>query len=447
LQAALSSRLALRTAPVREYTVVVNDCDAPGVHGRIDVRTRVTNYGSKNFVVGFDKVVNGLPQQLTASQQDWLHILLSVYAADLTCDRGVEQDWNRRINLHVAVREVELWKSLAPQIEELFGDVTFDDLRLAFVPDKSPDEPPRQAKKPFRSFDCVALFSGGADSFAGAAKLIVDGRRPALLTHKSSGAINRVLPYLEGELAKVGAVGPDLPLTATRQGDTGNLGNEGSQRSRSLLFLGFAALVAAASGVEDVFINENGVMAVHVPMTAARMGSYSTRTASPTMLDSFGSLATRALGAPISVRNLYQSMTKPEIVAHTGELGVAHAMANTISCWSIGRRPTHCGYCAPCLIRRISFEYAGLMDAIYDSNPFNGDRPSDPVAQDNLIQLLALAKDLATFDQALLELDYPELLNTGRKLSLADSIAMHQRWGGQVLAVAANYAYSARLMR
>jgi Queuosine biosynthesis protein QueC len=432
---------------VCEYTVVVNDCDAPGVHGRIDVRTRATHYGNRNFVVGIDKVVDGLPQQLTASQQDWLHILLSVYAADLTCDRGTEQNWNRRINLHVAVREVDLWRSLAPQIEELFGDVTFDDLRLTFVLDRNPEEPPRQARRPFPSFDCVALFSGGADSFAGAADLIVCGRRPALLTHKSSGAINRVLPYLKDELAKLGAVGPNLALTARRHGITGNLGNEGSQRSRSLLFLGFAAVVAAASRVEDVFINENGVMAVHVPMTAARMGSYSTRTASPTMLDSFGSLATRALGAPISVRNLYQSMTKPEVVAHTGKLGVAHAMANTISCWSIGRHPTHCGYCAPCLIRRVSFEHGGLMDAIYGSNPFNGDRPSDPVAQDNLIQLLILATDLSTSDPALLELDYAELLNTGRSLSLADSIAMHQRWGRQVLAVAANYAYSTRLIR
>ena len=62
-------------------------------------------------------------------------------------------------------------------------------------------------------------------------------------------------------------------------------GDEQSQRSRSFLFASTAALVAMAIGFEDVYVNENGIMAVHVPLTAARLGSFSTRTATPRVLD------------------------------------------------------------------------------------------------------------------------------------------------------------------
>ncbi len=216
-----------------------------------------------------------------------------------------------------------------------------------------------------------------------------------------------------------------------------------SQRSRSLLFLGVAALVASATGLHEVFINENGVMAVHAPMTAARIGSLSTRTASPSLLDSFSVLATDALGTPVCARNLLQQDTKPDVVGRGTALGVGTALANTISCWSIARNRRHCGYCAPCLIRRISFETHGTMDAVYDTNPLDGDRASDPVVHDNLVQLLMLARDLVEMPPALVELEYTELLNTGSTMTLAQSLDMHTRWGQQALAVAQNHPYAA----
>ena len=204
------------------------------------------------------------------------------------------------------------------------------------------------------------------------------------------------------------------------------------------MFLGTAAVAAAAGGTDDVLINENGVMAVHAPMTAARVGSLSTRTASPSLLDAFSSLASSALGRPVRAHNLLQTDTKPEVVVRGVRLGVGHALANTISCWSIGRNRRHCGYCAPCLIRRISMESHGIVDAVYDVNPFHGERADDPTVHDNLVQLLMLAADLAgATNEFEIELDYPEVLNTGSAMTIAESLAMSPPLGG-----AARYSYS-----
>jgi hypothetical protein len=51
--------------------------------------------------------------------------------------------------------------------------------------------------------------------------------------------------------------------------------SENSQRSRSYLFLTLAALCARRVGHDEVLvIAENGQMAIHLPITQARIGPY-----------------------------------------------------------------------------------------------------------------------------------------------------------------------------
>src|SRR6185369_8544649 len=59
---------------------------------------------------------------------------------------------------------------------------------------------------------------------------------------------------------------------------------ESSHRSRSFLFMSFAAVATVARGLNDIFICENGVLALNVPLSEARKGSRSTRHAHPLYL-------------------------------------------------------------------------------------------------------------------------------------------------------------------
>ena len=334
--------------------------------------------------------------------------------------RGQEADWNRYIRLHIPVRLPEVWTPLAAALSDLFAELTYDDLELSFHHAPNPEAPPRQRRAAFPEYDAVALFSGGADSFIGTAELVADGRVPALVTHAPGSAVRIASGRLRDELSNIGSLGPNLMLTAQRRGQT--VAVENSQRSRSLLFLGVASVVAARADLDKVFINENGVMAVHAPMTPARVGSLSTRTASPSLLDAFGTVATQALEKSIAAVNPLQRDTKPDVVGRAAPLGLENALANTISCWAISRQNRHCGYCAPCLIRRISFETHGIRDVNYEVNPFEGDRAGNATVHDNLIQMLMLARDLAEMSPSDIELQYTELLNTGTSMTLAQSM-------------------------
>ena len=89
----------------RQFTVVVNDCEAPALHNIRHVRSRNTDYGEANYHVVFDRLVNGLPDRLSARQMDWLETLSAIFAADMICDRGEgDLDWDRSIDLFLPIR-------------------------------------------------------------------------------------------------------------------------------------------------------------------------------------------------------------------------------------------------------------------------------------------------------------------------------------------------------
>ncbi len=130
-----------------------------------------------------------------------------------------------------------------------------------------------------------------------------------------------------------------------------------------MLFLALAALVARRNGVEDVVvIAENGQMAIHLPLTTARIGAFSTHTAHPEFVHMMSKLLTTFLDYPIKIENPFLYMTKAEVVAATVKRH-REVVEGTVSCWKTSRvvgDKKHCGYCVPCLSRRIALETHGL---------------------------------------------------------------------------------------
>jgi hypothetical protein len=176
---------------VKRYAVVVNDCAAPSVPGIVAVRTRDTAYGQRNFMLRFDDLAAGLPVLLDERQMDWLEILGHLFAVDMACERGDgDIDWSRSIQAWLPVRDPDFWQQHRSAIEGIWVDLTSDELQLRFEQEPSPNAPPRMARTPFAAHDCVALISGGQDSFTGALDLLDDGRKPLLLSHSASGAVN-----------------------------------------------------------------------------------------------------------------------------------------------------------------------------------------------------------------------------------------------------------------
>jgi hypothetical protein len=148
---------------------------------------------------------------------------------------------------------------------------------------------------------------------------------------------------------------------------------ESSQRTRSFLFLTLGVLCARRAGhTEVVYLAENGQMAIHLPLTPARIGAFSTHTAHPEVLAKAERFFNETLQTNLHIANPYVHKTKAEVIKIVWEK-LSSAIPRTISCWKTSRmvgEATHCGACIPCIVRRIAIESHGADPTIYERNLF-----------------------------------------------------------------------------
>jgi hypothetical protein len=143
---------------------------------------------------------------------------------------------------------------------------------------------------------------------------------------------------------------------------------EDTMRSRSVLFLALGTAVATACGsATPLYVAENGLISLNVPLTYSRMGSLSTRTTHPHFIALYrATLAALDLAVPLEMP--YRFETKGEMLAGVkNPEALRDGLGRTLSCSRPdagrfqGRPPgTHCGYCVPCIIRLASMRAAGF---------------------------------------------------------------------------------------
>lgn len=287
---------------------------------------------------------------------DLVSLALSVFAADLAGHRLKSPDgWTRTFDLRVAVSDPELWSGCKESVEELLRFLTTDLWTISFI--AGGVTPAVHPKAEPLDVDAAVLLSGGLDSLVGAIDRSSTGKKLIAVSHTVRGdaekqetfanAIPGVLTHLQ------------LPHAARIP----NAETPASQRSRSLMFLAYGVLAATATKhysageTVDLFVCENGFIALNPPLTPARVGSLSTRTTHPVIFAHFRAILA-ALGLRVNVSNPYEAMTKGEMLQGCNDQTLlAKFAAMSTSC---GRFKTfsyhHCGRCIPCLVRRAAFE-------------------------------------------------------------------------------------------
>ncbi|RUL87986.1 Qat anti-phage system QueC-like protein QatC [Tautonia sociabilis] len=322
---------------------------------------------------------------------DLLNLAIAAYSADFRVRRQTAYDrWTRDIILHLPVVDVGLWRESTDTLVKMLGFLTGDHWEVVFR-GREPIGPPQgfrsRRMQPGQAAQ-VCLFSGGLDSFVGALDLLEAGGRPTLVGHYGSGgatssAQKEVWSVLdrshEGRYDRFG-----FYLLPPYESETDR---ELTSRARSILFLALGVLVASCRAEESaLFVPENGLISLNVPLTPSRMGSLSTRTTHPYFLGLLAKLL-RHLGIRVSLETPYRFQTKGEMLGHAkNRTLVAEGARKTVSCShpDVGRfhrksPGQHCGYCVPCIIRRASMREAGL------------DRP-----EDYLVDVIADPPDVAS---------------------------------------------------
>jgi 7-cyano-7-deazaguanine synthase in queuosine biosynthesis len=327
------------------------------------------------FIDGERRLGFGLGQMLeqlsdrgmypSESAIDLAILAATVTAADTRISRRMasQDSWTREIDLYVPVEDPALWLDNASLLERTLKFLTGDGWRLFFRQRQAGletliDRPGELVGAPFTS---VCLFSGGLDSFVGAIDLLEAGESPLFVSHYWDVSTSSQKPCAD----LIGTVYGDMAPrhVRARVGFPDDLvrGSEPEKttRGRSFLFFSLAALAASAFDRDTaIYVPENGLISLNVPLDPLRLGAWSTRTTHPFYMVRWRELMDR-LDITARLGNPYRFKTKGEmLVGCANSQFLRRHLSTTISCSSVtkarykGLSLGHCGYCTPCLIRR-----------------------------------------------------------------------------------------------
>ena len=408
----------------------------------------------KNLFIDFSPFASlGVVDSLDS---DLVRVASYIFAADLAIARLDCEQHLRTITLTVPVVNFDAFERLRPIIEDALTILSHDNWTLRFVREDG-DAARRNKEWPAKQ-DATLMFSGGLDSFCGAAHLLSSSESLTLVSHITH---NHDVKSAQANLAAIvkktfessvdhlqvlvhGRNFKEFDFPADR---------EVTQRTRSFLFVALAAVAAHLSGSRRIIVMaENGQFAIHLPLSEARIGSFSTHTAHPEFLKAMQQILRELYACPdLEVTNPFLYFTKGEVVAALPD-SLRPAIVNSTSCWKASRvKESLCGECVPCLSRRIALEFHGIHIKEYHRDLLI-EKIGDIDAKDNgKRNLVDMCQFISMFQgpQALisdeeLAMTVPELLNDA--LEFDKAVGMYRRFAAEAIEVFRRYPHVASLL-
>lgn len=399
----------------------------------------------KNLITG-EKDFQKLYGSITTLEGDLLLIAASILAADRCTPRGEREDYvSRGFDISIPIVNIGRLQPLIGLIESTLRTLSHDSWRISFRQADGELEKKFSTKK---SPGKTLLFSGGLDSLAAAFQFGVKNTTLQLVSHVTKNRqTSDAQKVLVGMLKQTGV---DVPhrqfFVSSKNGQPSPAilhDAENSQRTRSFLFLTLGAIAARRAGHQELLmLAENGQMAIHLCLSIARVGAFSTHTAHPNVLARMEQFIQEALLVNIKLTNPYVDMTKAEVVASLVKK-LPKAIPISTSCWRNTRLPasaTHCGACIPCMIRRIAIEYHAKDSTAYARDAFNeeiGALPEDDEARRNLVDLTEFILQFERLPDIEIMSNWPDLYSNN--INATAAIGMYRRAAKESRRVLAQY--------
>lgn len=320
-----------------------------------------------------------MPNFFQTEALDLFYISLMVYFADRKVLRTDYNDnWTRAFKLYIPVLNIEKWNQnkelLENMISYLSGDIwkfEFRERNLNKIETKISTTIDKKYKTTKFNPDAFCMLSGGLDSFIGAIDLLTHSRNLGFVGLYGGGKgvkefQNKINGLIKTEYCLTGNEFFNFHAAPLK-------GIEDSTRTRSFLFFAHAIILASCSHRQiTLYIPENGLISLNIPLTNTRLGSSSTRTTHPYYMSNFQKLLNN-LGLKIKLENPYQFFTKGEMLLNCNNPNlIKDNYIHSMSCSSPdqGRfeketQSLHCGTCLPCTIRRASILKAYKEDRTY----------------------------------------------------------------------------------
>ncbi len=315
------------------------------------------------------------PMMFSNTALDLFYISLMVYYADRKIERRFTDDaWTRHFKVYIPVLDIDKWRENKVLLEKMISFLSGDNWTFEFRKrDKNLNELKiengiEKSKIKFNP-NIFCMLSGGLDSFIGAIDLLSSDKNVAFIGHYGGGkGVKLYQDFVNKQL---------LERYNLEERQFFNFyaapirGKEDSTRTRSFMF--FSHAIVLASGVNkntDLIIPENGLISLNVPLTNSRLGSSSTRTTHPYYMGLLQKIITN-LELKVTLNNPYQYNTKGEMIMNCKDQAfLKNNIDNTMSCshpdqgrYLKEKKPCHCGFCLPCIIRRAAIEKAYKTDS------------------------------------------------------------------------------------
>lgn len=360
---------------------------------------------SKRPNITLRATVNDQPLYLRTSPgvRDFRDITVMSYILDTLSPRKDGADyWSREFDCVFPVKDAKLWKASEKALSKILATLAGDQYHYVWLPALSMPSHATHRARILKAVDAVCLFSGGIDSLLGAHKLLKQGKRLLLVGHQSEQATAAAQKELFKHLAqlfpqkaslvqfRVAVSRKEQPLFPIPERE------EETHRVRSFLFLGLAVAVADMAGVQEIYMPENGLIALNPPLDLSRLGTCSTRTAHPGFLQQFLALSRALQVYTGTLRNPFLFESKTDML-RSFDTKLTAALLRSVSCARPSRyqdkHVRHCGYCVPCIYRRSAFAAAGLDSASdYAFDIFNQFAGMTETARLDFISLVEFAR-------------------------------------------------------
>ena len=367
-----------------------------------DFATRPIPDREEGFWLDGKQVSHAFCEALPLEVADLLEVAMAIYTADRRSvrDYGGAHAGLRHIHVRIGVRNLTLWNDAAvvQSLQGLLSWLSGDDWSVEFAERESA---PMLAESerflfhlPPKLPAVVSLFSGGLDSLAGLAarvqeepigsRILVSGYTHNRLAAQQRKQVQHVKSALRQR--SVGD-GPEIRHVAVPFGihPVVSCREEKTQRTRALVFLALGAAAAVQANSDTLWVYENGVGALNLPINAAQLGVDNYRGVHPRSLMMAEDLFGLVLRRPIRVENPFLLQTKAKMCAALEPAGLSDSIRDTVSCDGFPQRVLNrpqCGYCTSCIFRRQALLASGLGE--HDSaRTYRLDVIADPLARNN----------------------------------------------------------------
>lgn len=345
-----------------------------------------------NVLFDYKKFV-ATPEEVPKLVVDLLQIASYIFCADRMANRGSRESisnasWARTFQITIPVSEIEFWETdivkqrLNDVLTFMTGDRKYEftfvksNIRAVSLEDPQLKLFSDAESEVLNATDAdVMLFSGGLDSLAGAVERlnIYPDKKLCLVSHKSATVPLSIRNKLvDGEDGLRQTYGNRIIKYDFECRNKGMKTREETQRTRMFLFSAIAFAICNRLNKNELYIYENGVTSINIPLQVDAINARASRTTHPKtigLLEQFYKL----LNPEFSIKTPYQSNTKAEIVSIFKKYNAEKFIANSVSCSSSRNKPKgtpHCGICSQCIDRRFAMYAVGVADEddVYERN-------------------------------------------------------------------------------